>query len=233
MTERPASALQRTEFALMIGASSMTWSGGALVIDLRETNVPWPSPVLGQVRVTPEATFNQAYPLDLAGSHQWQPIAPRARIEVTMERPAVRWTGHAYVDTNWGQEPLEDAFVDWHWSRASNGDATYVFYDARLRNGVTREIALQFEKDRVGCIKPPPHVTLSRTRWGLGRTTRSSSNAHVVQTLEDTPFYARSVISSCFEGRALTGVHESLSLNRFRMPIVQAMLPFRMPRSSR
>ncbi|RYX95695.1 MAG: hydratase, partial [Bradyrhizobiaceae bacterium] len=27
--------------------------------------------------------------------------------------------------------------------------------------------------------------------------------------------------------------HESLSLDRFKMPIVQAMLPFRMPRARR
>jgi carotenoid 1,2-hydratase len=28
----------------------------------------------------------------------------------------------------------------------------------------------------------------------------------------------------------VTAVHESLSLNRFRTPIVQAMLPYKMPR---
>ena len=33
-----------------------------------------------------------------------------------------------------------------------------------------------------------------------------------------------------FFGESVDLVHESLSLDRFRMPIVQAMLPFRMPR---
>jgi carotenoid 1,2-hydratase len=52
----------------------------------------------------------------------------------------------------------------------------------------------------------------------------------VVETLEDTPFYARSVISASIEGKATTMVHESLSLDRFAAPWVQAMLPFKMPR---
>ena len=48
-------------------------------------------------------------------------------------------------------------------------------------------------------------------------------------TLEDTPFYARSVLVN---GSDLT-MHESLSLDRFRSPWVQVMLPFRMPRTLR
>jgi len=31
----------------------------------------------------------------------------------------------------------------------------------------------------------------------------------------------------------VTLMHESLSLDRFKMPVVQAMLPFRMPRASK
>jgi carotenoid 1,2-hydratase len=31
-------------------------------------------------------------------------------------------------------------------------------------------------------------------------------------------------------GELREGVHESLDLDRFRSPVVQAMLPFRMPR---
>ena len=50
------------------------------------------------------------------------------------------------------------------------------------------------------------------------------------QTLEDAPFYARSVIATRLRGEDVTAVHESLSLDRFRAPWVQAMLPFRIPR---
>jgi carotenoid 1,2-hydratase len=52
----------------------------------------------------------------------------------------------------------------------------------------------------------------------------------VVATLQDTPFYARSVVSTEWYGTPATAMHESLSLDRFRTPWVQAMLPFRMPR---
>ena len=76
MTERPSCGLQRTQERLKIGPSSMTWDGTSLVIDLREIAVPWPSPVRGRVRVTPQATFDQAYALDAQGLHRWQPIAP-------------------------------------------------------------------------------------------------------------------------------------------------------------
>ena len=50
------------------------------------------------------------------------------------------------------------------------------------------------------------------------------------RTLEDAPFYARSQLSARLFGETVDVMHESLSLDRFRRPIVQAMLPFRMPR---
>ena len=54
--------------------------------------------------------------------------------------------------------------------------------------------------------------------------------ATLARTLEDTPFYARSLVGTRLFGHAATSVHESLDLDRFRSRIVQAMLPFRMPR---
>ena len=62
---------------------------------------------------------------------------------------------------------------------------------------------------------------------------RSEDAPHVLKTLEDAPFYARSVISARLLDEPVTLMHESLSLDRFRKPIVQAMLPFRMPRTRR
>jgi carotenoid 1,2-hydratase len=76
---------------------------------------------------------------------------------------------------------------------------------------------------------PAPYA-LPKTAWRLPRTTRSDAAARVETTLEDTPFYARSVISTVLGGEPATGVHESLSLSRFTNPVVQMMLPFRMPR---
>jgi carotenoid 1,2-hydratase len=72
-------------------------------------------------------------------------------------------------------------------------------------------------------------VTLPRTKWRMAREIRAT-NPTIAKTLEDTPFYARSVIAAEFEGAPVTAMHESLALDRFTQPWVQAMLPFRMPR---
>ena len=51
--------------------------------------------------------------------------------------------------------------------------------------------------------------------------------------LEDTPFYARSLLATTLLGEPVTAVHESLSMLRFRQRWVQYLLPFRMPRRAR
>jgi carotenoid 1,2-hydratase len=38
------------------------------------------------------------------------------------------------------------------------------------------------------------------------------------------------VVAATVAGEPMTMMHESLALNRFASPIVQAMLPFKMPR---
>jgi carotenoid 1,2-hydratase len=79
----------------------------------------------------------------------------------------------------------------------------------------------------------PPQQILSRTPvFAMPRSTRVDPGyrARVRKTWEDTPFYSRSSISTRLFGADGEGVHESLSLNRFVSPIVQRMLPFRMPR---
>ena len=57
--------------------------------------------------------------------------------------------------------------------------------------------------------------------------------ASVLSTWEDAPFYARSALETTLFGERVEAVHESLSLTRFVSPIVQWMLPFRMPRRRR
>ena len=52
----------------------------------------------------------------------------------------------------------------------------------------------------------------------------------VTRTLEDAPFYARSLVASQVLGKPAIAVHESLSLTRFRAAWVRMLLPFRMPR---
>ena len=52
----------------------------------------------------------------------------------------------------------------------------------------------------------------------------------VTQTLEDTPFYVRSVLSSGLLGEQVASVHETLNVPRLVSTAVQLMLPWRMPR---
>ena len=83
-------------------------------------------------------------------------------------------------------------------------------------------------------FEAPGRVPLPRTRiWRIPRATRADPDtpATVLETLEDTPFYARSVVASRLQGDQVTAIHESLSLDRFRQPWVQMLLPFRMPRA--
>jgi carotenoid 1,2-hydratase len=79
---------------------------------------------------------------------------------------------------------------------------------------------------------PPPRQKISRTGWRVGRATRSDvgTSPRVIATLEDTPFYARSLIATRLFGAQVSAVHESLSLDRLVRPVVRLMLPFRMPR---
>ena len=52
----------------------------------------------------------------------------------------------------------------------------------------------------------------------------------VVDQLEDTPFYQRALLSSELLGQTVQSFHETLYVPRLVSPLVQAMLPWRMPR---
>ncbi len=234
MTERRRAAVTREATVLSIGPSRLTWEGGALTITFDEVTSPRPSRLRGVVRLFPQATNEQVFSLDAARRHRWRPIAPRARVEVSLDNPGCAWRGDGYFDTNVGDEPLEDAFVGWDWSRAHLPEDTLLFYDVTRRGGETASLALGF--DRHGApteVESPAPVRLPSTAWGIPRLVRGDADGGVSlrRTLEDTPFYARSALSGRFAGRPAEMIHESLSLNRLRSPIVRAMLPFRMPRT--
>ena len=233
MTERDRHAVERSATRLRVGPSRLEWRDGALEIELDEIAVPWPRRVRGRIRVAPLACPDYAAPLDPGGRHVWQPIAPRARVELALERPALRWNGHGYLDSNRGEVPLEHDFASWHWSRAQTaaGDTT-VFYDVVRRDGSTHGLALRF--DPRGGVTPAATPALQRlpaTRWWrIARSARARDDRlDDLRTLEDTPFYARSLYTDG-AGEPAHVVHESLSLERFDSPWVQTLLPFRMPR---
>ena len=233
MTERGRHSLTRTRDALVIGPSSMRWEDNALLIDFAEIGAPIPRHLRGRARIIPESLGHETFALDTRGRHLWQPVAPRARVEVALTDPALSWSGTGYIDSNRGTEPLEAGFADWQWSRAHTASATEVFYDGLRRDGSRFDLALRFDaQGRAERIAMPPPVALPRTGWRVDRRIHADagSEASVIRTWENSPFYARSTVACTLAGEPVLAVHESLSLDRFRKPLVKAMLPFRMPR---
>jgi carotenoid 1,2-hydratase len=235
MTERGAATLHRTAQEFAIGPSSLCWNGDTLTISINERTMPFGHRLRGVVRVKPQALAGRTFALDSAGIHRWSPMAPRAHVDVIMDNPGLSWRGTGYLDSNDGDAPLEDSFASWHWSRAGVGNDTVIFYDVVPRQGPEAMLALGIDKTgEITPFEPPPRLELHRTRWGVRRITRGmAGQARVLQTLEDTPFYARSILDVRMRGQITKAVHESLSLARFQKSWVQAMLPFRMPRRIR
>ena len=234
MTERNKSSLYRDRSILKIGPSQVQWDGDSLVIDVDEVGAILPMLVRGRIRLTPQVLGQRRFRLDPSGRHVWEPLAPRARVEVQFSDPAIAWSGPGYLDANHGTEPLEDGFADWQWSRAhlKNGD-TAVIYEGKLRDGNNFGMALRIGNDgNAEVVEMPAAVVLPRTVWRVNRLTRADAGhtARLRATWEDTPFYSRSALASRMFGEDVVAVHESLSLDRFRSPLVQWMLPWRMPR---
>jgi len=232
MTERGRRSLVRERRSLAIGASAISWDGSAFRIALDEISVPLPRRIRGSVRVDPLGVNPEPFALDSRGRHLWRPIAPCARVSVDFQAPDLRWSGKGYLDMNLGREPLEAGFHDWAWSRAVLDDGAAILYDAKRRDDAPLSLALRFDKSgRYERADAPRRAKLPLTRWRLPRATRSQDGeAAIVRELEDAPFYSRSLVSNRLFGAPALCMHESLSLDRFRNPIVRLMLPFRMPR---
>jgi carotenoid 1,2-hydratase len=150
-----------------------------------------------------------------------------------MDRPGVSWSGTGYLDSNAGTEALDDGFADWDWSRAHLARDTVVFYDGVRRDGSSFALALRIDPEgQVEHVEAPPRFRLPTSGWRMARGTRVDAGgvATVARTWEDSPFYVRSALRTTLFGERCDAVHESLSLDRFRSPIVRLMLPFRMPR---
>ena len=235
MTERSAASVSRDRHEFVVGPSRLQWDGASLVIDIDEIGMPLPQRVRGRVRVWPRGLASFQAPLDPQGLHRWGPIAPASRIEVDLDKPGARWQGEAYLDSNEGDEPIDRPFALWDWSRAALPDGgTAVIYDVRMKQGDDRVIAERFAADgRAEPFEVPARQRLPSTRvWRIARHMRSESGApaRVLQTLEDTPFYTRSLLESGLFGQRVRSVHETLSIPRLVAGTTRLMLPFRMPR---
>jgi carotenoid 1,2-hydratase len=230
MTERPAAKVARSADALRIGPSALQWDGVTLTAEIDERCAPLPRRLRGRITVQVQAMQPQVFHLDAAGRHRWQPIAPTAEVEVRFQAPALNWSGKAYLDSNDGDVPLAKDFSTWQWARVGNK----ILYDVEYPDGGRQDLALEIGPDGSATrFLAPPSQPLPATLWRIPRHMRADpgTDARLIRTLEDAPFYARSLVETRIAGQSITGVHESLSLRRFAKPWVRALLPFRMPRA--
>ena len=234
MTDRGESALRQTASRLEVGPSRMRWTGERLEIDINEVSShPWINRVCGQIRLTPTAITSVELPLTPDDSHIWRPFAPRARIEVDIDRPGWQWDGEGYFDANFGTRALEQDFSYWTWGRFPTGDGATCFYDATRLDGSELAKGFRFAEDGSATeISLPPKAKLSRSLWALRRETRADAGfcAKQVRPMLDAPFYNRSVVRTKIDGEESVGVHEALDLVRFRSPLLKPMLAVRVPR---
>ncbi len=227
MSEHPRRAVLRGEDVLHIGANRLRWSEDGLEILIDDVEAPLGRRVLGSVQVFPRAFNRRAFALDRAARHTWWPIAPEAEVEVSLGD--LHFRGSAYLDSNWGSEPLERGFRGWNWSRSKLDDRTVVHYVTDAPDGERHALALEF--DRSGDARdtgPLPPRPLRHSGWGIAREVVSeTAPVKLLESLEDTPFYSRQRVMHRIDGRRVEGVHESLDLRRFDSRIVQHLLGYK------
>ncbi len=237
MTERSANSIERTATRYRIGPSDVTLINNELVCNIDEVSVPLPRKVVGQIRVNLHGLTDSTLALDSNNLHFWRVLAPNTRITVGFKKPEIHWSGNAYVDTNFGYEPMGQAFKSWNWSRAhlENSD-TVVQYDVKRRDGTHDLKTLSFAHN--DCVELPGltrHKALPKTRyWRIKQNTRLQSGEDITNlaVLEDTPFYSRNRFTTKIDGKHAVCIHESIDFDRLNKRWVQCLLPFRMPRRS-
>jgi carotenoid 1,2-hydratase len=232
---------------LRVGSTSIAWTeSGELLIEIDEHQTRFfgrrGAPLRGRVRLRPTALFGPRVELDrwrAEPRHRWYPVAPHARVEVEFETPQLRFSGSGYHDVNAGDEGLEHAFRSWNWSRCELGDNTIIAYDVVDLEGRPHARAWRFEPAN-GAIEDIPERALGpasalpTTRWRVDRAIRSDVDRppRLRCTLEDTPFYSRSLVDVQLRGRTGVAVHESISLQRFASSWVEFLLPFKIRRTT-
>lgn len=236
MTERRARDTRRTRDAFSAGKSCVRRTAAGLQLDFDEIAAPIPFRVRGQVEISLPYLISEGFTLDANDRHFWSPACSHARIKVDFDRPDLSWRGHGYVDSNYGLEPVTDGFDYWDWSRTplATGE-TLIRYvtDPIAADQRTLHLRLSPQGD-LRTADPTPDAHLGPTPiWRIARRAGSlnGQSPQLIRTLEDTPFYSRSLIDF---GSGTSGPtsHETLSCRRLRSPLVRALLPFRMPRLS-
>jgi carotenoid 1,2-hydratase len=234
LTERTRADVERAADGLRIGSSTLQWSGERLHFDIDERSAVFGRSMVGEVIVTPLMQTERVVTLNPDGAHHWCPIAPRCDVQVRFRQPELSWHGTGYLDSNFGSAPLERGFQGWNWSRAAlSGGRTGVLYNVAHRNGERHSLAITI--DAGGSVDEheiPARTSAGKGFWGVDRDTHADQGARprLLETLEDTPFYTRSVLDTRLFGESVRAMHESLDLDRFDARWVQSLIPFRNPR---
>ena len=196
--------------------------------------MPVPRKLRGRVSVKYPYRNTKEYQLDHKGQHFWCPICPHADVNVRFDDPALSWRGKGYLDMNHGLQPIQKGFDYWDWSRIQFSDHnTHIRYVTDPVSGPQRALNLIIDPDGgMQAGQDTKNIFLPSTKiWQIKRRSGEidRQTPRITQTMEDTPFYSRSIIAVDSVENGL-GTHESLSCKRLRSPVVKAMLPFRMPR---
>jgi len=257
MTERPASEVARGDNQFHIGPSKLALFGDTLTIDIDEYTAPIPRRIQGRVQVHLPVLARKSYLLTPDGGHRWTPYAPHCAVDVNLKQPDLKWAGHGYLDSNRGDEALEDGIKTWTWSRyhgsrpgAASGQHTAgqmpdtpaaevatILYDVvprRVSNPPLRFGLTVMPDGDMTSFDLPHTQRLPTSLWRMRRDvplSDRSETARIVHTAEDSPFYTRSLMTLANgDQNTLIGMHESLNMDRFRSPLMKAVMPVRMPR---
>jgi carotenoid 1,2-hydratase len=230
-TEYGAEQLDRSDVQLQLGPNDWQWDGERLKIVVDERSPILRAKIKGHVELSAAPRFDSVIELDNGGRHHWWPIAPHSRIRVELTNPRLRFEGKAYHDSNWGSESLVDGFVGWNWSRSELDGGTAIIYDTVPAVGDERRFARFLGSDgQTHDLELNQAVQLGRSRWGIRRQTRfqSGKQPRLLRSLENSPFYTRSLLRWFYASRSAEGVHESMDLDRFRRPWVKFLFYLRM-----
>lgn len=239
LRERSISEGDRSAHELQLKTSCVAWNGDALVVDVDERTTPFGRPIRGRVTLRPEVLPGHKHILDFDERHAWWPVAPLAKIEVDLREPDVRFVGSGYHDANAGSVPLEASFDTWSWARARTDgggvrkrEKAFVTYDILDTEGRSTSVAWSIDtRGRLVSLEPSSRLgRLPTSTWGLAREARSDAGhqARVLRSLEDGPFYARSLVATTLGGERVTAMHETLAADRLARGWVRFLAGFRM-----
>jgi carotenoid 1,2-hydratase len=222
------STVSRSAVHLTIGKSTLALSGNTLLISIDEQAAKGSKVIRGTLEINLGERLDRSFDLNGDGKHTWTPIQPTARCKVFLQSPELNFSGAAYVDSNHGVEALEDGFTRWNWSRATSAEGvSWISYETESKNEKRALHLFHAEGTLERVIAPAAIQRLSKGTYGLVSTGRIDS-LESVQTLEDSPFYARSLVTGQIGSHTVTMVHEHVDLDRFAKSWVQFLIPFRM-----